>query len=218
MKAVIFDFNGTLFDDTKKHVEVWIQFFRDKLGYEMSEDEFYKRIFGRDNTAIIREMFQIQDDEEIQLLSEEKEQIYRDVCRKSKIALVNGAEELFEILKRNNIPFTIATGSNLGNVNFYFEVFHLNQWFDFSKVVYDDGYLPGKPDPTVYLKACEKLETKPQDCIVFEDSLAGVKAAKRAGINEIYVISTNNQMDEEVSGVVKDYCEFLDLLKKKASF
>ncbi len=217
IKAVLFDFNGTLFYDTWIHVEVWIQFFKEKLNYDMSKEEFMERIFGRDNNAIIKDMFQIDDLNRIHQLSEEKEEMYRAICRKLDISLVNGAEEFFDYLVEKKIPFTIATGANQSNVDFYFEVFHLDKWFDYSKVVFDDGYLPGKPDPTVYLKACEKLNVNPSDCIVIEDSITGVKAAKAAKVKDIYVISNNETFDEEVTLIVKDYHKLMEKLCLKVN-
>lgn len=213
MKAVLFDFNGTLFLDSFIHEEVWIQFFKEKLNYDMSKEEFYDRILGRDNNAIIRDMFQIEDLSEIHRLSEEKEVMYRKRCNSLEISLVKGAEEYFGTLKDKKIPFTIATGANQSNVDFYFEVFHLDKWFDYSKVVYDDGYFPGKPDPYGYIQACEKIQVNPKDCIVIEDSPSGIEAAKRLGAKEIYVISEEEKIIEGVNGVVKDFYELIELLK-----
>lgn len=212
IKAVLFDFNGTLFYDSWIHEEVWIQFFKDKLNYDMSKEEFMKRVFGRDNNAIIKDMFGINDLDKIHELSEEKEVMYRNVCRNIEISLVKGSEDFFDYLVEKKIQFTIATGANQSNVDFYFEVFNLNKWFDYSKVVFDDGYLPGKPNPTVYLKACEKLNVDPTECIVIEDSLTGVKAAKAANVKDIYVISNNKTFDEEVTLIVKDFHELMEKL------
>lgn len=214
MKAVLFDFNGTLFYDTLIHIDVWIQFLKVKLNYEMSEEEFMRRVFGRDNNAIIKDFFGINDLKKIHELSEEKEEMYRDVCRNMDISLVKGAEDFFDYLVENNIPFTIATGANQSNVDFYFDVFKLNKWFDYSKVIYDDGYLPGKPDPTGFIKASKKINMDPSECVVIEDSLAGVKAAKAAGVKEIYVISNKESFDEEVTAIVKDYHELMKLIKE----
>lgn len=212
IKGVLFDFNGTLFYDSWIHEEVWIQFFKEKLNYEMSKEEFMQRIFGRDNNAIIKEMFGIDDLEKVHALSEEKEVMYRDVCRSMDISLVKGAQDFFDYLVEKKIPFNIATGANQSNVDFYFEAFHLDKWFDYTKVVCDDGYLPGKPDPTVYLKAAENLNMDASECIIIEDSTTGVKAAKAAHAKEIYVISNKETFSEEVNAVVKDFHELMEKL------
>lgn len=207
MKAVLFDFNGTLLDDTQIHIDVWKKYIKEKLNLEFTEEQFHKHIFGRDNNAIIQDIFQLNDLEKIHEISEEKEQRYRDVCKSMKLSLVKGAPAFFDDLKMNQIPFTIATGANKSNVDFYFEIFHLDQWFDYDKVIYDDGYLPGKPDPTIYKMACEKLNIKPEEAIVIEDSPAGVISARKAGINEIYIISQNDQFPVQVNGIFSDFDE-----------
>ena len=212
MKAVIFDFNGTLFFDTQIHIDVWKKYIKEKAKIEFTDEQFYKRILGRDNNAIIADIFQLDDLDEIHRISEEKEQIYRDICRTMDISLVKGAEAFFDMLKEKKIPFTIATGANKGNVDFYFEAFHLDKWFDYDKVIYDDGYLPGKPDPTIYDLACEKLHVKPENAIVIEDSQAGVIAAGKAGINEIYVISQHHSFPQKVTGIFADFNELKDHL------
>ncbi len=79
---------------------------------------------------------------------------------------------------------TIATGSEINNLNFYFssEKLGLRRWFDKELVVYDDDTFPGKPEPDVYLRAAAKIGVDPSRCAVFEDSFSGVRAARAAGV------------------------------------
>ncbi|MBF5066567.1 HAD family hydrolase, partial [Salmonella enterica subsp. enterica serovar Istanbul] len=74
------------------------------------------------------------------------------------------------------------------NVAFYFDIFDLARWFDWDKIVYDDGSFPGKPQPDIFLKAADKLSLAPADCLVIEDAYSGLLAAKRAGIGTIIAI------------------------------
>lgn len=208
MKAVIFDFNGTLFFDTEIHISVWKQFLLENKQIILTDDEFKEKIFGRDNAQIIRNFYpELTNEEEIMKISEEKEAMYRQVCKDHPeiTHLVKGATVFFDYLKEHDIPFTIATGANKSNVDFYFEEFGLSRWFDYEKVIYDDGYLPGKPDPTVYRLAVEKLQVDPKDCVVFEDSPAGVKAAFDAGIENVVLIRT--ETDLPVKAVIQDFSE-----------
>lgn len=211
MKAVIFDFNGTLFFDTQYHIDTWKKYIRQALGRELSDEEFMRRIFGRDNNAIIKDIFDTDDMERILEISEEKELWYRNLCESLDVSLVKGAERFFDELKKRGILFTIATGANKSNVDFYFKIFHLDQWFDYDKVVYDDGHLPGKPDPTVYRLACEKLGVDPTDCLVIEDSPAGVISAYRAGIGQVYVMMEKDRaFSENVDGFIHDFDELIE--------
>lgn len=215
MQSVIFDFNGTLFFDTELHVIAWKAFIKEKMGYEMSDDEFKERIYGRDNIQVIKNYFPNLSQEEAEEYSEEKEKMYRLMCQKQPemTHLVEGAEAFFDYLKAHKIPFTIATGANKGNVDYYFEVFDLGKWFKYDQVVLDDGHLPGKPDPTVYLLALEKLGVDPKGCLVFEDSPAGVQAAYAAGIERVVNVQKGHEFMYPVLGIISDYHDaqrFLD--------
>ncbi len=214
MKAVIFDFNGTLFFDTHLHVETWKRFVKEKFNEDLDDDGFHRKIYGRDNHMILKESYGLTSFDEIHELSELKEQWYRDLCDTLDISLVDGSCEFFDYLKENNILFTIATGACESNVDYYFDVFHLGQWFDKDKIIFDNGLIPGKPNPTVFLMAIDKLGVKSEDCIIFEDSKAGVEAAYKAGVSKVYLINENKVSDLKVDGIFKDYYEVLEFMKK----
>lgn len=191
MRAAIFDFNGTLFSDSDKHKDAW-HVFTARYGKQVSEEELVTHFLGRSNGYILHRLFGADlPEREIARMTLEKEGIYRELCRKDRIGfhLMPGAEQFLDFLKESGVNFTIATGSEVSNVNFYFEEFHLTRWFDRERVVLDDGTLPGKPAPDVYLRAAAVLGVAPLDCAVFEDSSSGVCAAERAGIGKIALIS-----------------------------
>jgi beta-phosphoglucomutase-like phosphatase (HAD superfamily) len=96
--------------------------------------------------------------------------------------LIAGAVEFLDFLKGEGVDFTIATGSEYSNVDFYFDKFELGKWFDRSRVVLDDGTFPGKPAPDGYLRAAKVLGRDPADCVVFEDAEPGIQAAIAGGM------------------------------------
>ena len=190
--AVIFDFNGTLYFDSHLHIEAWKRFLKLHNFPSMTDEQFKEKFLGRNNAEIMEMLHgRTLPPDKTDALAEEKEAIYRDICRErpDELKLVAGAEAFFDALKAHNIPFTIATGSGKSNVDFYFDVFKLDRWFDYSRVVYDDGTLPGKPDPAVYLKVTALIGEDPADCMVFEDSFSGIHSAHNAGIGRIAAIS-----------------------------
>jgi beta-phosphoglucomutase-like phosphatase (HAD superfamily) len=84
--------------------------------------------------------------------------------------------------------------------------------FDRSQIVFDDGFRPGKPAPEIYLQAANGLRLRTGDCIVVEDSLSGIQAARAAGIGHIVVISsegehTGNHQLEGVDRVIDNLGE-----------
>ena len=220
IKGVIFDFNGTLFWDSHLHYDAWIDFSKKLRGSSFSDDEMKKYMFGRTNADIIEyAVGKKLPIKEIESLAKEKESYYRDMCRKSPelFHLAPGATEFLEFLKTNNIPRTIATMSEKDNVDFYIEGFNLSQWFDIDNIVYSDGTIPGKPNPDIFLIAADKLKLHPRNCIVFEDALSGIEAARRAGIGKIIAVASMEDKSyyEGINGVnliISDFYTVKDIL------
>lgn len=221
--GIIFDFNGTLFWDSEKHAKAWIEFSKRLRGKAFSEEELRKYMFGRTNADIITyALGEKTNDEIIKKYTYEKEALYRQMCfdDADNIKLADGVENLLNFLKQKNIPFTIATMSEKVNVDFFIKIFNLAQWFDISKIVFDDGTIQGKPAPDIYLKAANNLGLAPQECIVFEDALSGINAAKSAKIGKIIAVASMEnpafyQKLDCVSLTIKNFNEFdRNILKK----
>ena len=191
MKGIIFDFNGTLFWDSEIQENAWKTFGTKLSGRNITDEEFNTYFHGRTNKDTLEYLTErVLTDKEVNELAQQKESIYRDLCKSdlNKFKLAPGVERYLDYLKENNIPFTIATASEINNVNFFIKEFQLDKWFDISKIVYDDGTFRGKPEPDSYLKASEALNIQPDNCIVFEDASSGIKSAKSAGVKEIIAV------------------------------
>lgn len=198
VKGVIFDFNGTMFLDSPLHERAWIDMAKKLRTEPLGIEEFYANLQGRTNLQIITYLLGRQPSAtELESITEEKELLYRTRCSApgGLHILAPGVESFLNLLKPTGIPFTIATGSYLPNVQFYFSHLHLDKWFDFEKVIYDDGTYPGKPSPDIFLKAADKIGVKTADCLVFEDSYAGIRSAVAAGIGRI--VTVERSLDKE---------------------
>ena len=214
--GIIFDFNGTLFWDSKKHLEAWREYSKKLRGHAFSDEEMQKYMFGRTNEDIIKYLIGRQPEKELVLKCQnEKEAIYRDMCAKDpeNFKLAKGAEEFLDYLCKNEIPHTIATMSEEINVKFFIKSFGLEKWFDINKIVYDDGNIKGKPEPDIYLKAAKNLGLKPEDCIVVEDALSGIESAYRAGIGRIVAIESMETRElyskiQAVDDIIADFDDF----------
>lgn len=212
IKGVIFDFNGTLFFDTEKHEKAWGKYAEQILGRKLTKEE-NNSIMGRNNKLILKFLLgRMPSEEEERRMGGDKEEMYRKMCREEENGchLAPGAEEFLDKLKAKNVPMAIATSSDLGNVNFYFEMFHIERWFSREEVVYDDGTINGKPAPDIYLRAADRLNLKPEECTVYEDAVSGIKAARNAGIGEIVAVASANTPEilgaqEGVTRVITDY-------------
>ena len=215
-KGIIFDFNGTLFWDSKMHLEAWREYSKKLRDHAFTDEEMQKYMFGRTNEDIIKYLIGKQPSRELVLKCQnEKEAEYREMCRKDKenFKLAKGAERFLDFLCENNIPHTIATMSEEENVKFFIEGFNLAKWFDTDKIVFDNGNIKGKPEPDIYLIAAKKLGLHPQDCIVVEDAVSGIESAKRAGIGKIVAIESMETKElystiPAVDNIIADFDEF----------
>ena len=193
MQGIIFDFNGTLFFDSQLHYDAWRVYSKKLRGYAFTDEEMRNNMFGRTNADIIEYAIGRKPSPEmVEKFAKEKEAEYREMCIKdrNKMIFSPGAEDFLNYLKENNIPRTIATMSEWDNVEFYIKEFKLEKWFDVNKIVYSNGKIPGKPAPDIYQIAAKNLNLPPKDCIVVEDALSGINAAKNAGIGMIIAIAS----------------------------
>lgn len=215
MKAFIFDFNGTLFQDTPMHLYAWREFFR-RHGVTVTDEAFYKYMCGPPNTAILaRFLGDHLSDAQVAALSEEKENLYRQVILDDPAlqVLTPGAAEMLDHLKSAGIPHAIATGADKGNMNFYMKVLGVGRWFDYDHIFCAHRGLPGKPDPAIYRLAMDRLGYAPAETVVVEDALAGIQSALGAGVQTVVAIDTTLGRDAfagipEVRAVVHDFLDY----------
>ena len=215
MKGVIFDFNGTLYWDSQLHYDAWIEYSKILRGTPFTKEEMRDNMFGHTNEDIIEYAIGKKPTPEmVEKYAKEKEELYRKRCLKDRanFKLAPGAEEFLDYLKSNNIPMTIATMSEWDNVEFYIKEFNLARWFDIDKIVYSNGKIPGQPAPDIFLIAADKIGLAPKDCLVFEDAIAGINAAKSAGIGKIIAVDSLEPVEfyqniDGLSAIIKDFRE-----------
>ncbi len=215
MNGVIFDFNGTLYWDSQLHYDAWEEYSKMLRGTAFTYEEMRDKMFGHTNEDIIEYAIGKKPSKEmVEKYAKEKEAVYRKRCLldKENFKLAPGAIEFLNFLKENNIPRTIATMSEWDNVEFYIKEFNLAKWFDLDKIVYSNGKIPGKPAPDIFLIAAKKLGLNPKDCLVFEDAIAGINAAKSAGIGKIIAVDSMEPVEfyqsiDGLSAIIKNFNE-----------
>lgn len=217
-KAVIFDFNGTLFFDNDKHVLAWNEISKLIRGHGISDHELHEKFNGTPNAQNIQYMMNGKAaNDEVNKYSLLKEEYYRKFCiaDQKSFHLVAGATAYFDKLKELSIPFTIASASIKENIDFFIESFKLDSWINVDNIVYDDGNYENKVK--MFQEAALRLGYDVKDILVFEDSFSGIKNAYQAGIDKIVVIAPKEKELEyqNLPGVIKviqDFREFDDLL------
>ncbi len=184
--ALIFDMDGVIVDSNRTHTEAWKQYL-DRHGIDVSDIE--PRMMGKRNDDIVRDFFShvaLSDD----LIFEHgarKEELFRDMIRPDlDDRLVPGISDFLE--HHRDLPIGLATNAEPANVDFILDAAGIRPYF--RAIVNGHEVDRPKPFPDVYLKVAEKLGVPPASCIVFEDSLTGVQAAKAAGMRVVGVRTT----------------------------
>ncbi|MEK7070479.1 MAG: HAD-IA family hydrolase, partial [Patescibacteria group bacterium] len=113
---------------------------------------------------------------------------YQQVLKSADIKPMPGLDYLLNFLQQNNFKIAVATSSFLEDINVIFPKLNLVPYFDL--LVTCEDVTRGKPAPDIYLKAAEKLNIKPADCLALEDSESGVTAGNSA---EMKVIAVPNK-------------------------
>lgn len=187
MKALIFDMDGTLVDNMKFHIQAWSQMFAE-IGLEVDSRSICNKAAGATNEDLLRNKIGLQlSDEEVRRYSRHKEELYREIYA-SHLKPLPGLLELLAQAQELDIPIALGTAACPENVAFTLDGLNIRPYFDV--IVCEKDVKRGKPDPALFLTAAQRLEVKPSSCIVFEDALAGVEAARRANMAAIVLTTT----------------------------
>jgi len=203
--AVIFDLDGTLIDNNSYHIEAWKVFF-EKIGRPFSMEEYKTNMNGRINKDIFQDLVGKElSNEEITRLTDEKEALYREYYA-PHIKAIPGLPNLLQQIQDDGVPMAIATSGLPVNIAFMFEHVAIEGFF---KQVIDATYITNsKPHPEIFLKAAAAVNANPLHCVAFEDSVAGVRSAKAAGMKVVGLTTTHTAEDlHEADTVIKDYTE-----------
>lgn len=186
LKAILWDMDGVIVDSYEGHYLSWKQSL-EEVGQTFDEVMF-KRTFGMNNRLILATVYQKDLDEEfIKRVSERKETLFRDDI-KGRAQALPGVKDWLEKFKSMGIKQAVASSAPQANIDALITELGIRNYFQAEAA---GATLKGKPDPAVFLLAASLLKVDPADCLVIEDSIAGVEAAKRAGCQCLAVLTTN---------------------------
>ena len=215
-KAFIFDLDGVIVDTAKFHFLAWRKLAND-LGFDFTEEqneqlkgvsrvESLKRILKWGNMELAEDEFQRQ-------MAMKNENYLSYVNEMDDNEVLPGVKKVLDYLTENKIPFALGSASKnarpiLKKINLYDKFDAIVDGTDVSKA---------KPDPEVFLIAADKLNTTPQECVVFEDSVAGVQAANIGKMTSVGI--GDSDVLKEADHIFKDFTEinieFIENLLRK---
>ncbi len=179
--------DGVIVNNHRYHLKAWQQFFK-LHGLTISKRYFEEYLFGRTNKAILKSVLKRRlDQKQIKEYSKIKERFYRGAYA-PVIRPAKGLVNFLQNLKRAKIKIAVATSGPRENLNFVLSKTNTQKYFHVR--LDDRDVRQGKPHPEIYLKAAKELKVSPANCVVFEDSLPGIVAAKAAGMKVVGVATT----------------------------
>jgi HAD superfamily hydrolase (TIGR01509 family) len=199
-KGVIFDLDGVLIDSGWAHKQAWYDL-AEKEDLEFS-DKFFNDTFGMQNAQIIpilvgREL----EPGELEDMSDWKEQRYRDIVSE-KLTLSQGAEKLLVELKEKDFRMAIGSSTPKANLDLIFCCLRLDNYI--NACVTREDVKNGKPSPETFILAAQKLSLLPHYCVVVEDAVHGIEAAKAAGMPVIALTTTRGREDLSAADIIVD--------------
>jgi len=207
LKAVIWDMDGVIADTAPFHFQAWDEIFRRrKIPYSR---EVFQRNFGKRNDVIVRSIVgEDYPESEMEAILVEKEGMFREKAA-GNIKSFPGAIELIDELREYGVREALATSSPIENGQFVTRQLGIENSFD--AVVWGREVTEGKPSPQIFLLAAERLTVDPGNCVVIEDSVAGVAAAKRAGMKCLAVLNSHPEAKLGEADLVVDSLEHVSV-------
>jgi len=182
--AVIFDFNGTLSDDEPLLCEIFMHLFAEQ-GRPMSAQEYFDQLAGLSDPEIVKSWLG-EDHPAVDAVIAERESRYRAAAADGSTVREHIREAVRYAAER--APLAICSGAARDEIDPVVEAAGLVGCF--RAIVSSGDVAHGKPDPEGYVKALAVLEADPPETVVFEDTEAGVTAARAAGVGRVLAVRT----------------------------
>ena len=201
--AVVFDLDGVLIDSGVHHREAWVAMCRD-CGVT-PPPEFWRLTIGRPAEEAVVLLVGDIGAAEARRLAAVKRAHYERLARRGIIA-VAGADQFVKTLTRTGVPRAVATSASRRDMERALDALELRAHIGVTVAADDVRY--GKPHPEVYLKAAERLGVDATACVVFEDAIVGVQAARAAGMRAIGVTTAHTTDELRAAGAERTVPHF----------
>jgi beta-phosphoglucomutase family hydrolase len=184
-KGLIFDLDGTLTLTQQFHADALREVFLNDYGINFTQAEDQEKYSGRPSSytceQVLKEHGRNPSPEEIEKCTTKKKEIYNRILAEREIVLVAGAKDFLDATTKKGLKMIVATGNKSEFTKIILQRAGIAKYFD-DNIASQSDVKNSKPAPDVFLLAAEKMNLKPEECVVFEDSLNGIQAAVAAHI------------------------------------
>lgn len=211
MKAAIFDMDGVVVANHLYHFKAWMDFARNHR-FHLDEKIYRDKFNGKTNADLFHMIFGAVTPDQMKTFADEKEHLYQKLYAFDMKAHT-GLIDFLDYLQKKRIKIALGTSAPTMNVDFTLDGLKLRKYFE---IIVDGSQVErGKPDPQVYQLCAMKLGLAPKDCVVFEDSLAGLESGERAGCTIVGVATSHAafELKSKTDLIIHDFTEARSLLK-----
>jgi beta-phosphoglucomutase len=178
LRGVVFDMDGVLVDSHAVHRKAW-RLFLHTLGREVPESDLDFILDGRKRSDILRHFLGDCPEHQMEEFGRRKDSIFREI--QFSVVPVPGVVRLVHELNRSGITLAVATCASASRA--HSTLLDLGLVNCFETVVTGEDVPDGKPDPGIYLVACDRLKIKKKHLLAVEDAVSGIRAAVGAGLS-----------------------------------
>jgi len=209
-KAVIFDMDGVIAETEHAHIVAEKQTML-KYGIKISEDELHEYTGTTAKVMFTSLIKKHRLDTTFDRIFKEKEEILFKLLEED-VQPTKGVIDLLRKLRKMKVKLAVASSSHKRMIEYVLKKLEIIDFFD--SIVGAEDIDRSKPDPEIFLISAKRLNVKPEECIVVEDSKLGVEAAKKAGMKCLgYVNPSSGKQDlSKADFVADDFCK-LDIQK-----
>lgn len=208
--AVIFDMDGVLIDSERISFKCFQEVFKE-YNYEIDEP-FYLRVIGRNFEGIKALMVEeYGDDFPFDIIYRKKADLAHEITNKNGVIVKPGVHELLDYLNKEKYKIAVASSTRKERVLELLEEAEIKDKVDY--IIGGDQVENSKPNPEIFLKAAKGLDIKPENCMVIEDSDAGITAAHAAKMIGIHVPDMKF-LEEETKDLAFKICGSLSEVKE----